>query len=144
MQSSLFMGLYQWSCCAFFHLFQALVSNLVLRFFFFLFLKGHFFQCRGIVQGWRLSMYTVTFTDILMVSAKIKNKAKQRVKVVIRSHWAHPLILGTDWPGFEKPVGQCVGVLMTDRDLLYLCCAQWWHEVILQWGRGGWDLWDGF
>ena len=34
---------------------------------------------------------------------------KHSVKAVVSSRLVHPL-LSTDWPGFHKLVGQCVGV----------------------------------
>ena len=33
-----------------------------------------------------------------------------RIKAVVSSCFKHLLILGPDWPGFNKLVGQCVGV----------------------------------
>ena len=45
------------------------------------------------------------------VSVEIRHGGKEHsIKVVVSSHLAHLLILGTDWPGFNKLVGQCVEV----------------------------------
>ncbi|KAM4562630.1 uncharacterized protein PAE49_011040 [Odontesthes bonariensis] len=46
-----------------------------------------------------------------VVSVEILYKGKKHsVKAAVSSRLVHPLILGTDWPGFDKLVGQCVGV----------------------------------
>ena len=46
-----------------------------------------------------------------VVPVEIRFKAKKHsVKAAVSSRLMHPLILGTDWPGFDKLVGQCVGV----------------------------------
>lgn len=46
-----------------------------------------------------------------MVAVKIKDKGKtHNVKAAVSSCLAHPLILGMDWLGFHKLVGQCAGV----------------------------------
>ncbi len=46
-----------------------------------------------------------------VVPVEITHKGKKRsIKAVVSSRLMHPLILGTDWPGFNRLVGQCVGV----------------------------------
>lgn len=35
---------------------------------------------------------------------------KHRIKAVVSSSLVHPLILGTNWPGFNRLVGQWVGL----------------------------------
>ena len=46
-----------------------------------------------------------------VVPVKIRYGGKKHsVKAAFSSHLVHPRILGTDWPGFNKLVRQCVGV----------------------------------
>ena len=46
---------------------------------------------------------------VVLVEIQFKGK-KHSVKAAVSSRLTHPLILGTDWPGFDRLVGQCVGV----------------------------------
>ncbi|XP_059210478.1 uncharacterized protein LOC131989303 [Centropristis striata] len=46
---------------------------------------------------------------VVPVEIRFKGK-KHSVKAAVSSRLTHPLILGTDWPGFDRLVGQCVGV----------------------------------
>ncbi|KAM9717937.1 uncharacterized protein ACNS7B_021418 isoform 1-T1 [Menidia menidia] len=46
-----------------------------------------------------------------VVPVEIRHRGKKHnLKAAVSPRLAHPLILGTDWPGFDKLVGQCVGV----------------------------------
>ncbi|KAM9766884.1 uncharacterized protein ACNS7B_017333 [Menidia menidia] len=46
-----------------------------------------------------------------VVPVEIRYRGKKHsIKAAVSPRLAHPLILGTDWPGFDKLVGQCVGV----------------------------------
>ena len=62
---------------------------------------------------------------VVLVEIQFKGE-KHSVKAAVSSCLTHPLILGTDWPGFDRLVGQCAGgAFMTDRDRGYVRCAQW-------------------
>ena len=59
-----------------------------------------------------------------MVTAEMRYKGKKnRMKVAVSSHLTHPLILGTDWPGFHSVVGQCVGVRSRQTGTYDVCAA---------------------
>ncbi|KAM9703301.1 uncharacterized protein ACNS7B_002035 isoform 1-T1 [Menidia menidia] len=47
--------------------------------------------------------------SVVPVEIRYKGK-KHSIKGAVSPRLAHPLILGTDWPGFDKLVGQCVGI----------------------------------
>ena len=60
-----------------------------------------------------------------MVTAEIRHQGKKnRIKVAVSSHLTHPLILGTDWPGFHFVVGQCVGVRSRQTGTYDVCAAR--------------------
>ena len=46
---------------------------------------------------------------VVLVEIQFKGE-KHSVKAAVSSRLTHPLILGTDWPGFDRLVGQCAGV----------------------------------
>ena len=59
-----------------------------------------------------------------MVTAEMRYKGKKnRMMVAVSSHLTHPLILGTDWPGFHSVVGQCVGVRSRQTGTYDVCAA---------------------
>lgn len=43
------------------------------------------------------------------------------VNAGVSAHLAHPLIVGTDWPGFHSLFGQCVGVQSRPMGTCALC-----------------------
>ena len=59
-----------------------------------------------------------------VVPVKIRSKGKKHsVKAAVSSRLAHPLILGTNWPGFDRLVGQCVGVRSQPSGTWNMCTA---------------------
>ena len=59
---------------------------------------------------------------VVPVEIRYKGK-KHRVKAAVSPRLLHPLILGHDWPGFAKLVGQCVGVQSRQSGTYDMCAV---------------------
>ncbi|XP_077936125.1 uncharacterized protein LOC144383152 [Gasterosteus aculeatus] len=59
-----------------------------------------------------------------VVSVEIRYAGKKhRMRVAVSSHLTHPVILGTDWPGFGKLMGGATGVRSRPTGLCEMCAV---------------------
>lgn len=57
-----------------------------------------------------------------LVCVEMRYWAKMhKLKAAVSSRLTHPLILGRDWPGFSKLMGQCVGVHLQPVGICVVC-----------------------
>uniref|UniRef100_A0A8P4KG28 Gypsy retrotransposon integrase-like protein 1 n=1 Tax=Dicentrarchus labrax TaxID=13489 RepID=A0A8P4KG28_DICLA len=60
----------------------------------------------------------------VVVPVEIRYKGKKHtVKAAVSSRLTHPLVLGTDWTGFNRLVGQCAGVRSRPVGLWDMCAV---------------------